>query len=799
MRLSYNWLKEYVNLDGYTPESLAEKMTFAGFEVEGIDYLAQGTNLVIGKVLTCIAHPNSDHLHVTTVDVGEEEPLHIVCGAPNVAVGQKVIVARVGARLPDGEIKSGNIRGELSEGMICALFELGVDKHSLSEKQLSGIEVLPEDAPIGNTDPLGYLGLDDVVLDVSLTPNRADCLSMWSMAREIGAIIDRDVTIPEAAGAADTGEKGDLLITSETAKCTHFLGKKVNHVTIKESPEWMKRALRGAGVKAINNVVDISNYVMLETGQPLHFYDLDKIPLHEITVKDQLEETYTALDGLEYAIRKDDIMITTGGQAIGIAGIMGGDDSKIEEETKGIIIEAAIFDLAQIRTTSRRLGLNTEAAQHFIKGIEPLAPVKAMDRAVQLLIELADAEGLEETVVYGDFAYKNTEIEVTVDYLNRFLATDFTEEQVLGVLNRLHLTPVNDHGVIHLSVPSYRQDLKLKEDIAEEVIRLLGYDSVPTTLPQIFERSGAYARNADERYLLKDLLRARGFSEIETYSLVSRKYIDETVLQIGEAVELTNPLSEERKYFRTALLSSQLDVIAYNKARSLEEWDFFEIANVSAKGGIQQEHLCLSMSESREVSAWKHTEEKRDFYTMKGLLTDLFNAMGYEARRISFTAMDNEEALLHPYQSAYISLDRKTVGFLGSLHPQTLKNWDITQTIVAEINLSAVYEAKTSKVKFNPIPRYPSVRYDIAVVVAENVNAADLVACVRKTGGKLVTDVSVFDVYRGAPLLPLTKSVAISITYQSLEKTLTDSDIKPLQEGILMTLKKKYNAVLREA
>ncbi len=798
MRLSYNWLKQYVNLDGIAPEELANRMTLAGLEVEGIEPMASATNLIIGKVLTCTPHPNSDHLHLTTVDIGEEV-IKVVCGAPNVAAGQKVIVALPGAKLPGGEIKKGVVRGEESNGMICALFELGVDKHSLSEEQLSGIEVLPEDAEVGNRDPLGYLGLDDVILDVSLTPNRNDCLSMWAMAREVGTIVEREVTLPVADGASNCGSKTDLVVRSTTDKCTHFLGKKVGKVTIKESPDWMKKALAGAGVKAINNVVDISNYVMLETGQPLHFYDIDKIPAHEITVVDGLEETYTALDGIDYAIQKEDIMITTDGKAIGIAGVMGGDDSKIEENTRGIIIEAAIFDLAQIRNTARRLNLITEAAQHFSKGIEPLAPVKAMDRSIQLLKELADAEEIEETAVYGNFDYKEVELDVSVDYLNNFLSTNFTKEQIVGVLDRLHLNPQETDGNIHLSIPSYRQDLKLREDIAEEVVRLLGYDSVPCTLPQIFDRKGDYAYKEKERYLLSDILKAKGFSEIRTYSLVNRNYIDSTALPLGEAVELTNPLSEERRYFRTSLLPSQLEVIAYNKARSLEEWSFFEIANVSAKGMVQEEHLCLSMSAKREANAWKHEEVTRDFFTMKGLLLDLLNALGYEKRRVSFAVAESDLPLYHPYQSAYLLLDRKVIGVLGTLHPKTLKEWDITQSVVAEVNLSKLYEAKTSKVKFNPIPRYPSVNYDIALVVAEDVAAIDLVNVIKKVGGKLVTDVQVFDVYRGLPLLPDTKSVAISITYQSLEKTLTDSDIKPLQEGMLTTLRKQYNAVLREA
>ena len=386
MKISKKWLSQYMDLSDMSIEEIADKITSAGLEVEGIEKMSQGSNLVIGKVISCEDHPDSDHLHVCQVDLGDKIE-QIVCGAPNVTAGQKVIVARVGAKLLGGDIKAGVIRGQESNGMICSLLELGVDPHQLSEESKNGIEVLDEDAPVGNENPLGYLALDDEILDVGLTPNRNDCMAAWSMALETGAILHKEVNIPYVEGASNVGEASRLIVRSETEKCPLFLGKVINSVTIKPSPKWMQELLMAAGMKSINNVVDISNIVMLETGQPLHFYDLDAIPAQEITVKDQQRFDYTALDGESYHIEEDDIVITTEGKPIGIAGIMGGDDSKIEETTKGIIIEAAIFHHVSIRNTSRRLNLGTDASVRYQKGIEPMATFKAVDRAVQLLIE----------------------------------------------------------------------------------------------------------------------------------------------------------------------------------------------------------------------------------------------------------------------------------------------------------------------------------------------------------------------------------------------------------------------------
>lgn len=440
MRISRKWFNQYMDVQDLSIEEIAAKITNAGFEVEGIEHLSQGTNLVIGHVETCCDHPDSDHLHCTTVNVGNEV-LKIVCGAPNVAAGQNVIVALDGAKLPGGEIKKGVIRGQESNGMICSLLELGVDPSSLNDEQKSGIEVLPKDAPIGNKDPLGYLGLDDEILDVGLTPNRNDCLAGFNMVKETGAILNRPVTLPNYDGASDCGGKSSLHVESKTEKCPLFYGKLINHLEIGPSPKWMKELLAASGVKSINNIVDISNIVMLETGQPMHFYDAKAIPDHSIVVADGFSEDYTALDGVTYQLQPEDIVITNQGKPIGIAGVMGGDDSKILDTTDSIIIECAIFDHVSIRNTARRLNLSTEASLRYQKGIEPLASKKALDRAVQLLIEYASASGIEETVQYGQTPYQPKVIDCTLNEINNRLGTDFNLDEVLDVFTRLDFKP----------------------------------------------------------------------------------------------------------------------------------------------------------------------------------------------------------------------------------------------------------------------------------------------------------------------------------------------------------------------
>lgn len=800
MIISKKFLSQYMDLSDITMQEIADRITSAGLEVEGIEYMSSGTNLTIGYVESCVDHPDSDHLYVCQVNLGDKVS-QIVCGAPNVAAGQKVIVALPGAKLPGGEIKNGVIRGQESNGMICSLLELGVDAKLLSEESKSGIEVLDENAPIGHNDPLAYLGYDDVILDVGLTPNRNDCMAAWSMALETGAILKKAVTLPSCDGVSNTGSATNLKIASETSKCPLFLGKVINNVTIKPSIPWMKQILEASGVKAINNVVDISNLVMLETGQPLHFYDLEAIPAKEITVKDNLVCEYAALDGINYAINESDIMITSEGKPIGIAGIMGGNDSKIEDTTKGIIIEAASFNHVSIRNSARRLNLNTDASIRFQKGIEPLAPFKAMDRAVQLLIEYADATNLEETIVCGENNYTPTKFNVSLKSMNQLLGTDFNMEEVVSVLNDLHFAPVANEDCIEVSIPSYRQDINIEADIAEEIIRILGYDRLPSTLPHMPATLGTLDARQKLRRKVREILTNLGYNEAVTYSLVSKKHSDDAILACGDdLVALASPMSEDRSIVRSSILPSLLDCVAYNQARNQKDVCLFEISNTYAKNDVK-EHLAIVASGSMMKNRWQKMETPIDFYTIKGLLYTLLEQFGFNESRLMVKENNLDTKHFHPYRSALLYLGKDLVAIFGQVHPNMAKEYDVENTYACELNLEVLLNSKPSKVKYAEVSKYPAVTRDLAFVVKEDVKVADVIKSIKKNSkiGKenVIQSIEVFDVYTGEHVEKGSKSIALSIVFQSYEKTLKDSEVNELFTKILQTLEKDVNAVLR--
>lgn len=794
MKVSYNWLKQYVDLDGVTPLELADKLTTAGLEIEGVEPVAQGTNLVIGQVLTCENHPDSDHLHVTTVEYGEG-PKQIVCGAPNVKAGLKVIVAKAGAKLPGGEIKCGKIRGVESNGMICALFELGVDKKQLRQDQIDGIEILNEDAPIGE-DPLKYLGLDDTVLDASPTPNRPDLLSMWGVAKEAGAVLNRKVSLPTGTDSTKVGEKGDFKVASKSEKCPYFLGKVVNNLKVGPSPDWMSAHLKAAGIKSINNVVDISNYVMLETGQPLHFYNLAKLPHHEITVVDDIDMTMTALDGIEYNVVKGDLVITTNGEPTGLAGIMGGDDSKIDEETTSIFIEAAHFNHVSIRNTSRRLGLATEAASRFIKGIEPLAQIKAVDRCVELLTELCGATGFEANVEAGTNEYTPTVVVETLTHANMLLGTNFTMEEVTGALKALDLETVVDGDTFTCTIPSYRGDLKIREDLDEEIIRLLGYNGLNETLPAMSATVGALSSRQKLRRTLRTTLNGFGLNEIVTYTLVKDEYIGDSVMPFGNVVKVMQPLSEDRKNVRNSLMSSVLASVAYNLNRQAADINVFETSNVYSEDSVE-ERLAIALHGSLQANKLHGINVKSDFYTLKGIILDILDKIGYNESRIQIKPNTLDTDHFHPYRSACVYVGKDLLGIFGDVHPTFAKKCGVNSVVYAELKLEVILKNKASKVRFVPLDKYPSVSRDISLVVSKEVSAQTLISTIKKAGNTLVRNVNVFDVYEGEHVEKGMKSVALNIIYQATDHTLKDDEIQSVHANILKDLENKCKAVLR--
>ena len=798
MKLSLNWLSSYVDISDLTTEEIIDRAVKAGFEVESVEKIGQGTNLVVGEVLTCEPHPDSDHLHVTTVNTGKEV-LDIVCGAPNCRAGLKVIVAQIGAKLPDGEIKAGKIRGVASNGMLCSLLELGVSKEMLPENSPSqnGIEELDGRFNVGDTDILKKLGYDDTILELSIYANRPDCLAVHYMSKEMAAILRRPCKLPEFDGAANIGDKTNFRLKSETTNCPHFLAKVCNHVTIKESPEWLKEHLRSNGIKCINNLVDISNYVMLETGQPMHFYDLRSNPNRNITVKDNLDLKYRALDGIEYDIKPGDIMITSDDKPIGIGGIMGGDSTKILDDTSSILIEAAAFDHAQIRRTSNRLGLQTEAAARYSKGLEPLSQNKAMDRAVQLLIQLADATGFEETVEAGSNNYTPVRVEETIDHLNTLIGKKYEMNEVVEVLNALDFKPEVNGNTFVSNIPSYRTDISIREDIDEEICRLTDFDDLKSSLPLMPQTVGRLSKAQAMRRDIRNLLTNNGLSEIMTYTLVCQKYIDDAIMSDGKAVELLSPLSEDRRFVRTSLVNSMLEVLAYNKDHSNSDVNIFEISTVYYEDH-QEERLGVILDGSFIQSKVKHLNLAGDFYVLKGIVMAMLDKLGFEKGRVTVEENTYDTVHFHPGMSCVIKMNNKIIGIMGALHPNFESKHKVKDTCYLELKINELYESNPSKVKAPVVNKYPSISRDISIVVKDDISALELIKAASKAGGKIVKSVEVFDIYKGEHIPEGFKSVSLSIVYEDPDKTLKVDDINVPHQKIMDDLSKKYDANLRQ-
>jgi phenylalanyl-tRNA synthetase beta chain len=792
VKVSKKWLNDYVSINDISSVELAERLTIAGLEVEGVEALACKADLVVGQVLTCERHPDSDHLSVTTVDCGDKVE-QIVCGALNVAKGQKVIVARLGAVLPQLTIKKAVVRGVESCGMICSLNELGVDEKFLRPDSASGIEVLGDDAIVGS-DPLAYLGLDDEILDVKQTPNRADFNALWNVAKEVGAIFNRDVQWPDCECAASIGKSSALRVSSTTAGCPLFLGKVINKLTVKESPRWLKERLMAGGVKPINNVVDISNFVMMETGQPLHFYDLAKMSVQEITVMDQRAGKLVALDENEYELLDSDLVITSDNKVIGIAGVMGGDDSKIDESTIGIIIEAASFSPVSIRNTSRRLDLITEAASRFTKGIEPLAPFKALDRAVQLLIELADADDMEETVQFGEVNHVDKPVSVTLSHVNGLLGTSLTMEEVVDALARLHLSPVVEGDVITTTIPSFRTDLLIAQDLIEEVIRMVGYQKVVATLPLMPQTIGLLNDTQIKRRSIQKILTSLGLQEVVSYTLVKESFLN-GVLPMADPIALASPLSEDRKYVRNNLSQSVLEVVSYNQAHKNENFNAFELSQVYGATGTQW-RLCIALSGQLLGNPWSRQVVEGDFFALKGLLESLFSQLGFENGRLRLLRNELDHQNFHPYRSAVMMLGKDVLAIFGDVHPTLAKSKGVKNVVLAEVMLDVLCQQTAAKIKFVSVNKYPKVVRDVALLTSAKVEVETLITAIHRAGKPLVQSVDVFDIFTSDELGSDKKSVALTIAYQAKDHTLTEEEVSMVHHKILEGLA-KAGAVLR--
>ena len=791
MKLSRNFVKDYIDLhDELSIKQIAEDMTAVGNEYDEAAPLVNSTNLIIGKVLECEMHPDSDHLHVCKVDVGNEV-LQIVCGAPNVAVGQKVIVALPGAVLPgDFKIQKSMKRGVESNGMICALYEIGIDKKFLSEEDKNGIHVLPEDAPVGK-DPVAYMKLDDEVVDFDLTANRGDLLSILGMAYELGAIYDKKVKEVDLSHKED-GENinKSFKLNINTPNCSLFLARKVENVEIKESPDFIKNRLIACGVRPINNVVDISNYVMLELGQPLHFYDSDRLNGCLEVRQAANGEKLTTLDEQERILDENDLVISDGSKGIGLAGVMGGLSTEVEDTTKNIIIEAAIFDSVMVRKTSKKI-LRSEASNRFEKGLDPNRTYMAMERACKLLEEYAGGTVRTGLCEYNKADRSDREIKVSYEQINDLLGTEIPKEEVLNVYRKLGFTAKDGGEVAEVTVPRRRLDISIPEDLIEEVSRIYGVDNIEGKLPVVPMKRGSKNNAVREiRRKMVDL----GLNETLTYVLISDKEVHKYTYDQFEELRLLDPMTEERNVLRYSLIPSLFKTYEYNKAHYNKDVSIFEIGKGFFKKGEEygeNSKLCALMTGEYLSSLGK--DQKVDFYVIKGIAEEILDYLGYGGR-YSFVKPKQEIKEFHPYQTAEISVNNDICGIIGKLHPNETKD----DVYVLEINLDKLLEKKTGKMTFKEISKFPAVNKDLAVVVEKSVTAAELQSEIKKAGGKLFLGSKVFDVYEGAVLGPNKKSIAVSLNFGANDRTLTDEEVNEVLAKIIERLEKGLKAELRK-
>ncbi|AWR33237.1 phenylalanine--tRNA ligase subunit beta [Staphylococcus aureus] len=788
MLISNEWLKEYVTIDD-SVSNLAERITRTGIEVDDlIDYTKDIKNLVVGFVKSKEKHPDADKLNVCQVDIGEDEPVQIVCGAPNVDAGQYVIVAKVGGRLPGGiKIKRAKLRGERSEGMICSLQEIGISSNYIPKSFESGIYVFSE-AQVPGTDALQALYLDDQVMEFDLTPNRADALSMIGTAYEVAAVYNTKMTKPDTtSNELELSANDELTVTIENEdKVPYYSARVVHDVTIEPSPIWMQARLIKAGIRPINNVVDISNYVLLEYGQPLHMFDQDAIGSQQIVVRQANEgEKMTTLDDTERELLTSDIVITNGQTPIALAGVMGGDFSEVKEQTSNIVIEGAIFDPVSIRHTSRRLNLRSESSSRFEKGIATEFVDEAVDRACYLLQTYANGKVLKDRVSSGELGAFITPIDITADKINRTIGFDLSQNDIVTIFNQLGFdTEIND-DVITVLVPSRRKDITIKEDLIEEVARIYGYDDIPSTLP-VFDKvtSGQLTDRQYKTRMVKEVLEGAGLDQAITYSLVSKEDATAFSMQQRQTIDLLMPMSEAHASLRQSLLPHLIEAASYNVARKNKDVKLFEIGNVFFANGEgelpdQVEYLSGILTGDYVVNQWQGKKETVDFYLAKGVVDRVSEKLNLE---FSYRRADIDG--LHPGRTAEILLENKVVGFIGELHPTLAADNDLKRTYVFELNFDALMAVSVGYINYQPIPRFPGMSRDIALEVDQNIPAADLLSTIHAHGGNILKDTLVFDVYQGEHLEKGKKSIAIRLNYLDTEETLTDERVSKVQAEI---------------
>ena len=789
MKLSLNFLRDYVDIPADVDAvKLGEDMTNIGNEYDEAGKLIKVSGLTIGQILECEMHPDSDHLHICKVDVGQGEPLQIVCGAPNARVGIKVIVALIGAVLPGGNIKKGKLRGVESCGMLCSIEELGLEHKYLKPEDIEGIAELGEDAVVGQ-DPIKYLGLDDEVIDFELTANRGDLLSILGMAYEVGALYGnkvKDIDLSHKDTSDDFSKEFKLDI--QTENCSLFYAKKVTNVVIKESPDFIKKRLMASGIRPINNVVDISNYVMLEVGQPLHYYDADRLGNTLVVRMANEGEKLTTLDEQERELSTNDIVIADSEKAIGLAGVMGGLSTEVEQDTKNIVIESAIFDNVKIRLTSKKI-LRSEASNRFEKGLDPKRTLMAIERSCNLLEKYADATVIGGMCVYDKNNKQDTVIEVPFSKVKQVLGMDIPNEEIKDILSRESLQFEEFGDVLKVTVPTRRLDIQIKEDIIHDIGRFYGMNKMEgknLVLPVIPGKYDKFKRNARNKMV------SLGLNETLSYALIPESEVQKFSTEKFETVKILDPMTEERNALRNSLIPSLMMVYDYNKNRGTKDLSIFEIGKSFHKiDGAYGEHLSLSclMTGNYKVGLQKRNV---DFYVIKGVMENLLDYLGFEGRYT--LKVEDLPQELHPGQSASVYVDGNKVGFVGKLHPLVTKE-DI---YVMELNMDKLAEYNHDVAKYKEISKFPGIEKDVAFVVSKNVSSEKIEQIIKSAGGNMLKHIEVFDVYTGDNLGKDKKSYAYNLKFENPERTLSDDEVTVVFEKIMNKVCEEIGAEIRK-
>ena len=787
--INLEWVKDYIDISDQDLHELAVKITKAGINIEAV-MTNKINNLVIGEIIECEDHPDSDHLHICKVNIGSGIE-QIVCGAPNARRGIKVIVALPGAVLPGNfEIKKSKIRGIESNGMLCALYELGLEEKT-EESYNKGIEELNVDAPVG-LDPIKYLNLEQTLYELDIHKHRNnDCYYHIGFAYEISAILNRKVKMPEITYTEIEDNINNYFnLEVKTNKCSYYLAKMVTDVKIKESPEFIKKRLLSVGMRPINNVVDISNYVMLEYGQPLHFFDKDKLG-NKVIVRDANDnETITTLDNKERILNKDDIVIANNETSVCIAGVMGGLNTEVDENTKNILIESAIFAPTSIRYTASNLNLKSEASIRYGKGLNYEYTEQALNRALHLLEKYANAKVLSGIVKHDIIDKAEKIVKFTPKQINKMLGIEISKSDMEVELNRLDFKYEMNGDEFIVTIPKRRLDIDPNiNDIAEEIGRLYGYHNLVSTLPKTNIKKGEYIGDVKYRKTASKRLRSLGLNETKTYTLVSKEMSEMFKYEEKENVILPNPMSSDKSVVRTTLIPSLLKVYDYNKARKINDIMLYEISKTYDVNYQEESKIAILMKGNYITNKWQNNTVKTDFYLIKGIVENILDYMGFKNR---YQFIVKETSNMHPGISARILLDKEEIGIIGRVHPNTHKD----EIYVSEISLTKLM--KTIKpIKFKESSKYPEIKKDLAFIINKDITSIEIENEIKRSGGRLLTNIEVFDLYTGENVSDNEKSIAYNLTFQSQDKTLTDDEVMNVFNNIIKSVETKLNVKLR--